>query len=80
MARDKLTVGRLIDVLRQFPPNATFSVVYEDFGCGEINGIDYDVQRGEVALLHDMTGVRPDDEEHVRLYGASKCDKPTAER
>lgn len=80
MASDKLTVGRLIDVLQKFPPDAQFQIGYEDFATGRICGIEFDGERNEVVMYHDMTGWSHDHEAYRLLYGDPDCDKLTAER
>ena len=56
MAEHKVyTVSELIAKLATFPQDAKVHVIYEDFACRDIQGIEFDSENHEVDIMVECT-------------------------
>ena len=50
---DKITVGQLIEKLKEFPQDARVIIHYDMFAYSTIDSIEYDEKENDVEIGHD---------------------------
>ncbi len=51
-----MTAQELIAQLATVPPSSPIVIVWEDFAQSAIDYVEYDTEKGDFVIYHDMTG------------------------
>ena len=50
-----MTARELMAKLADVPPDAKVTIVWEDFAASDIQAVEFDEERGDFVIYHDMT-------------------------